>query len=358
MLSGVPPFYEDDQAANQWAIMHKIAGTELLPYLDDRTFSEEAINFVYSCLKRDPEQRPKIQDLIKHPFVTKYSKNLDEFGREVMKENKAVLSAEEADQMLMAAKGQRSYGRKSSNKPERSVSPHGLVLPATSVAKSFSPNAKFFGAMKQGHQSRDDSSEGFRNIIQMPKRALAAGKPSLLAFEDEQLIQKWLYIEEKPTLKDYNPYPSSEKNFPSENEFTFENEKTFSLTEMMEKYKPTVNQPNKISSNLFNFATKEEGVNFAPGAQGGSPQKKKKSLQSVVRLMNAFKRRPKKRGLSAIGELVFAKTETQPNYATEVNDLKNVSANLDDSALNPIFTSKPDLHASQAQLKTLNSLLL
>lgn len=49
MLTGHPPFY--DSNSNQWNIMHKIAGTEELPYLDDDLYSPEAINFVYKCLK-------------------------------------------------------------------------------------------------------------------------------------------------------------------------------------------------------------------------------------------------------------------------------------------------------------------
>ena len=49
MLVGSPPFYEPK--ANQFKIMHKIAGTDTLPYLDDDEVSELARDFVYACLK-------------------------------------------------------------------------------------------------------------------------------------------------------------------------------------------------------------------------------------------------------------------------------------------------------------------
>jgi serine/threonine protein kinase len=48
MLTTFPPFY--DKSANQWTIMHKIAGTEELPYLSE-AFSDQVKDFVYSCMK-------------------------------------------------------------------------------------------------------------------------------------------------------------------------------------------------------------------------------------------------------------------------------------------------------------------
>lgn len=48
MLTGDPPFY--DKKATQWTIMHRIAGTEELPYLDEN-FSDVAQDFIYLCLQ-------------------------------------------------------------------------------------------------------------------------------------------------------------------------------------------------------------------------------------------------------------------------------------------------------------------
>lgn len=48
MLTTFPPFY--DKSATQWTIMHKIAGTEELPYLGDK-FSDQVKDFVYACMK-------------------------------------------------------------------------------------------------------------------------------------------------------------------------------------------------------------------------------------------------------------------------------------------------------------------
>ena len=49
MLTKYPPFFDDN--ANIYTVMHKIAGTDELPYLDSKKFSEEAIDFVYTCLQ-------------------------------------------------------------------------------------------------------------------------------------------------------------------------------------------------------------------------------------------------------------------------------------------------------------------
>lgn len=49
MLTQYPPFFDDDASA--YTVMHKIAGTDELPYLDSKVYSEKAIDFVYSCLQ-------------------------------------------------------------------------------------------------------------------------------------------------------------------------------------------------------------------------------------------------------------------------------------------------------------------
>lgn len=48
MLTSFPPFF--DKNANQWTIMHKIAGTDELPYLGEN-ISSIAKEFVYTCMK-------------------------------------------------------------------------------------------------------------------------------------------------------------------------------------------------------------------------------------------------------------------------------------------------------------------
>ena len=48
MLVGTPPFYESK--TNQFKVMHKIAATNVLPYMDDN-ISQQARDFVYCCLR-------------------------------------------------------------------------------------------------------------------------------------------------------------------------------------------------------------------------------------------------------------------------------------------------------------------
>lgn len=48
MLVGEPPFY--DPGSNQFKVMHKVAATDVLPYLADN-ISAQAKDFVYACLK-------------------------------------------------------------------------------------------------------------------------------------------------------------------------------------------------------------------------------------------------------------------------------------------------------------------
>ena len=67
MLTGYPPFFED--RGNKWVIMHKIAATDQLPYLDSELYSKAARDFVYSCLQRNPKDRPEAKDLLNSEFL-------------------------------------------------------------------------------------------------------------------------------------------------------------------------------------------------------------------------------------------------------------------------------------------------
>lgn len=67
MLTGYPPFFEDK--GNKWVIMHKIAATDQLPYLDSEFYSKAARDFVYSCLQRNPKARPEAKDLLNTEFL-------------------------------------------------------------------------------------------------------------------------------------------------------------------------------------------------------------------------------------------------------------------------------------------------
>lgn len=42
------------------------------PTLPADQFSSEAIDFINSCLQKDPIKRPTYADLLEHPFIKKY----------------------------------------------------------------------------------------------------------------------------------------------------------------------------------------------------------------------------------------------------------------------------------------------
>lgn len=75
MLVGYPPFF--DTKGNQFKIMHKIAATKILPVFPEPEnegeleLSNTAKDFVYSCLRRNPNDRLTVQQLLEHPFIVK-----------------------------------------------------------------------------------------------------------------------------------------------------------------------------------------------------------------------------------------------------------------------------------------------
>lgn len=66
MAIGRYPYKYDNMFAQLKAIID-----DEPPALPD-TFSEEARDFVASCLQKDPTKRPTYADLLEHPFVKKY----------------------------------------------------------------------------------------------------------------------------------------------------------------------------------------------------------------------------------------------------------------------------------------------
>ena len=65
MLTGAPPWSD---CGGQVQAIFKIGGTGELPTMPD-WISDDARNFVSSCLRRRPDERPSAEDLLAHPFV-------------------------------------------------------------------------------------------------------------------------------------------------------------------------------------------------------------------------------------------------------------------------------------------------
>lgn len=86
MLVGYPPFF--DTKGNQFKIMHKIAATKILPVFPqvenegEIEISEIAKDFVYSCMRRNPNSRPTAQQLLEHQFIVN---KRDEMAKLTMK---------------------------------------------------------------------------------------------------------------------------------------------------------------------------------------------------------------------------------------------------------------------------------
>lgn len=67
MAIGRYPYKYDNMFAQLKAIID-----DEPPSLPADTFSEEARDFVASCLQKDPVKRPTYADLLEHPFIKKY----------------------------------------------------------------------------------------------------------------------------------------------------------------------------------------------------------------------------------------------------------------------------------------------
>ena len=65
MLTGAPPWSD---CGGQVQAIFKIGGTGELPTMPD-WISDDARNFVSSCLRARPDERPSAEDLLAHPFV-------------------------------------------------------------------------------------------------------------------------------------------------------------------------------------------------------------------------------------------------------------------------------------------------
>ena len=73
MLTGKPPLSD---IPNQYSVMMAIAGSPQVPldkYIPaDNTWSSEVLDFIKQCLRVNPASRPTAQELLQHPWITKY----------------------------------------------------------------------------------------------------------------------------------------------------------------------------------------------------------------------------------------------------------------------------------------------
>ena len=66
MATGKPPWY---YKTNQIAVFMHVCTTDEAPHLPPE-LSEAAKDFILSCFKRKPSERPNVCKLLKHPFIS------------------------------------------------------------------------------------------------------------------------------------------------------------------------------------------------------------------------------------------------------------------------------------------------
>ena len=62
--------WSDQVHSNHYALMYRIATGDNVPTIPSH-LSPEAQDFISQCLQRNPAARPSIQELARHPFLTR-----------------------------------------------------------------------------------------------------------------------------------------------------------------------------------------------------------------------------------------------------------------------------------------------
>lgn len=80
-VSGKYPFQKEDGSkpvSSFWELLTYI--NKSLPDLPSDEYSSEIRDFIGKCLNKDPKNRPSVQELLKHSFITKYrGRNFDDY---------------------------------------------------------------------------------------------------------------------------------------------------------------------------------------------------------------------------------------------------------------------------------------
>eukprot|EP01025_Chloroclados_australasicus_P033568 TRINITY_DN34271_c0_g3_i1.p1 TRINITY_DN34271_c0_g3~~TRINITY_DN34271_c0_g3_i1.p1 ORF type:complete len:382 (-),score=49.23 TRINITY_DN34271_c0_g3_i1:240-1385(-) len=74
--TGQYPFSKPGKPIQFWTILSQIVNAQS-PKLPEGQFSKEFCDFVDLCMKKGRKERPEVQELIKHPFVTKKQKGVN-----------------------------------------------------------------------------------------------------------------------------------------------------------------------------------------------------------------------------------------------------------------------------------------
>ena len=196
MLTGYPPFF--DENTNKWTIMHKIAGTEQLPYLDGQIYSLEARAFVYACLKRDPKLRPSAKELLLTDFLKEQ--------RSMENKNDAVSNLKNVpidenvkvamNKIILDGKERRNSGQFSDAMKEKmaALKPQG----GTPVAQTLFANRN-----KNGSSGFNALSNSVMNLNLHKDTNIEEGSESKESDEDDlkELFGPFLGLEGQPKLK-------------------------------------------------------------------------------------------------------------------------------------------------------------
>lgn len=356
MLTGFPPFSEDD--GNKWVIMHKIAATDQIPYLDPTDYSKAARDFVYSCLQRNPVLRPKAKDLLNTEFL-RIQEALEREGNGQKKDPQLPLDSRineeikvETDKLFADSKESRGFA---SQNNEMSLTRNRSFQPSTpghvySVGKNQKQVERTFSLFR-GPSMMNTLSENNKNL------SLEGEDQDLYQYLEVDFIPRFrVDAVEKPKLQ-----VSSSSKTPMINSLQNQNPSAVlpSLRQLITEFglKPQTEEPSDPpehdpqKSGMFEIMPAENGDQIMPGDIPERQDPKKTAAYRIGANVRSAQGRFRKGTLNKVTsqnmESLTQLDDTIVNYQDSDEEKQDEPQDLNSSIHQ--FTEKPELFIRKKQ---------